>query len=58
MEISFVGNTRNKAFHTMLSFLEAHVEFRESEVSLMCRKISLIDDQGPGVIYLDDQRFK
>ena len=42
----------------MLSFLEAHVEFRESEVSLMRRKISLIDDQGPGVIYLDDQRFK
>ena len=42
----------------MLSFLEAHVEFRESEVSQMCRKISLIDDQGPGVIYLDDQRFK
>ena len=36
------------------SFLEAHVEFQESEVSLMCRKMSLINDQGPGVIYLND----
>ena len=36
------------------SFLEAHVEFQESEVSLMCRKMSLINDQGPGVIYLHD----
>ena len=40
------------------SLLKGMSEFREGEVSLVCRKIILIHSKGPGFCYLEDNRFK
>ena len=40
------------------SLLKGMSEFREGEVSLVCRKNILIHSKGPGFCYFEDNRFK
>ena len=48
-----MGGIYNKA-----SLLKGMSEFREGEVSLVCRKNILIHSKGPGFCYFEDNRFK
>ena len=45
-------------FSVKASLLKGMSEFREGEVSLVCRKNILIHSKGPGFCYLEDNRFK
>ena len=56
--IYFPLNFDNKGLHTNASFVIGMSEFRDGEVSLICRKIILIHGQGPGFGYSEDKRFK
>ena len=46
------------ASNTKESLLKGMSEFREGEVSLVCRKNILIHSKGPGFCYFEDNRFK
>ena len=47
-----------KKVYNKASLLKGMSEFREGEVSLVCRKNILIHSKGPGFCYFEDNRFK